>query len=144
MSFTGKRFKRGYASVFLAVLLLSFLTSLITFDNNVSAQSTYTLGSTNTGTGGILQSVTGVVVGSVYSMPVSAPISNITVYLRVFDPTVFTGKCAIYTHSDLALVAATNERVIDMPDGSFNNGWYTFNNALSETLQLKLLVEVTT
>ena len=37
MSFTGKRFRRGFGYVFLAVLLLSFLTSLIILDNDVSA-----------------------------------------------------------------------------------------------------------
>ena len=135
MSFTGKQRKRFFGSVFLVLLLLSFLASFISFDNTASAQSTYTLGSTNLGTGGVLQAIDGVVAGSVYYMPVSAPISNITVYLNVFDPTVFTGKCAVYRHSDLALVAATTERVIDLSAGSFGTGWYTFNFSTSINLQ---------
>jgi len=132
VSFTGKRFRRGFGYAFLAVLLLSFLASLIIFDNNVSAQTIYTLGSTSISGIGSITEVNYVVVGSVFNMPVSAPISNITVYFDVYSaPTVFTGKCAIYTHSDLALVATTEEREITL----ISNSWNTFNFSSEINLQ---------
>jgi len=75
------------------------------------------------GTLGTNRNIVNAIVGSVFNCPVPGTANSITLYLEIGGSTGRAAKCAIYKHSDLSLVKATNER-LDLP--LTTPGWYTF------------------
>ena len=60
------------------------------------------------------------IVGSVFTPTKDGEAQSITIYVRVTSPKNM--KCAIYLHSDLSLVAQTEEKLVPV-----STGWVTFN-----------------
>lgn len=75
------------------------------------------------GTLGTTRNILNSIVGSVFTCPDAGTANSITVYLHIGGSAGRKVKCAIYKHSDLSLVKATNER-LDIPITT--PGWYTF------------------
>lgn len=126
MSFTGKRFKRGFGTVFLSVLLLSFAVGFINFNEFASA-SPSNFGYTTIGTTGdhaIASSSVKRIQGSYFAMPEDGLAQSMTVALKRAVAGSDRIKLAIYNFSDLSLVASTEERTLSLTT-SF--AWYTFN-----------------
>jgi len=99
-------------SFFLLFLLcFSLAAGFFNFNGFVQAQTSYALG--YSGATGALEPITDLVIGSLVSMPVAGSISNITVRFSNYASSTnkLTGKCAVYLHSDLSLVASTVARV---------------------------------
>lgn len=70
-------------------------------------------------------SLSGNIVGSIFTITEAGTADSITAGLILFSATVTAKtKCAIYKHSDLSLVGVTEERTIAYP---FPAAWYTFN-----------------
>jgi len=69
-------------------------------------------------------SIWDIIRGSVFTIPEDGTADSVTAYLRLSGTTFRKAKCAIYKHSDLSLVGATQERT-DIPTQTAD--WYTFN-----------------
>ncbi|MEM3640466.1 MAG: hypothetical protein QXH37_00860 [Candidatus Bathyarchaeia archaeon] len=93
------------------------------------SSSTETFG--NTATGGSYLNIEDVIAGSVFTVTKDGEAQSITAYIRMTASKAM--KCAIYLHSNLSLVAQTEERII--PSTSTPQS-FTFNfNAPKPTLR---------
>lgn len=119
--------RKLFASVLLCLLFSGVFAAFFGGVNVVEAQDSHIIGSTNISSGGVYQDANGRLVGRVFTMPISAPIYNMSVYFYVDAISSITAKCAVYTNVDKVLVAESEERVIDLSLGSLSSGWYTFD-----------------
>lgn len=128
--------KNRLLSLFIISILLCGLVGVFLNPEcyvQAQTQTSHVLGSQVINTGA-LQLLQNNVVGSVFTMPVSSVITNMTVDLLFYDDLLFTGKCAIYWHGNLSLIAATTERNITAY-GYSSSGWYTFDFTVPLNLQ---------
>jgi len=78
-----------------------------------------------TSIGGSDADIQDTITGSVFTLSTAGYAYNITVALRKFSGgTTFPVKCAIYRHSDLSLVAVTEEKNLAL---TTSYAWYTFS-----------------
>jgi hypothetical protein len=81
---------------------------------------------------GYYSSIEDYITGSVFTITEAGTADSITVALKYLT-SAWTGKakCAIYKHSDLSLVGATDERTITVTNTYV---WYTFNFSVKPSL----------
>jgi hypothetical protein len=94
----------------------------MTFRSWPSQNSSGTFGNTNPNQGDYY-SIENTIVGSLFTATENGWADNITAYLQVTSSSKYV-KCAIYNHSDLSLVAYTQERLVS---SSFSPSWETFS-----------------
>lgn len=129
--------RKLFASVLLCLLFSGVFAAFFGGVNVVEAQDSHIIGSTSVN---VFDSTNAnghnTIVGSIFSMPVSSVINNMTIYLgTIGDILTVTSKCAVYTVSNMSLVAETESRVVDMSLGYVSSGWYTLNFSSPVALQ---------
>ena len=75
----------------------------------------------NNATGGAYRNTENIIVGSVFTPTKDGEAQSITIYVRITSSSK-NMKCAIYLHSNLSLVAQTEEKLVPV-----STGWVTFN-----------------
>jgi hypothetical protein len=93
----------------------------MTFRSWPSQNSSGIFGNTNTGSD--YYYIENMITGSLFTATENGWADNITAYLQVTSSSKYV-KCAIYNHSDLSLVASTQERLIST---SSSPSWETFS-----------------
>jgi hypothetical protein len=96
----------------------------MTFRSWPSQNSSGSFGNTNTGSDSY--SIENTIVGSLFTATENGWADNITAYLQVTSSSKYV-KCAIYNHSDLSLVAYTQERLIPPSSWPYSPSWETFS-----------------
>jgi len=94
----------------------------MTFRSWASQNSSGTLGNTNTGSDSY--SIENTIVGSLFTATENGWADSIIAYIQITGSQKNV-KCAIYSHSDLSLVAYTQERTI--PISYYGPSWETFS-----------------
>ena len=139
MSFTGKRFRRGFGYAFLVLLLLSFLASFITFSNDVSAS---TFGNTNAeGSYGLFLGVSSLVGGN-FSSPSAEGTLRITSitwkgYAYTENP---TNVKAVLVNNDLTIIAVSESITINQTNTWWTNTFSSPPSITSDTPYILALV----